>query len=540
MSFAPTEPLLVLFIIMALGWWLGQIRVRGITLGSAGVLFVALAFGNFGYSTPKEITDLGLLLFVYAVGLQAGRRFFRTFQREGMHYVIIGAVTVLAGGLATVLVARAMNLSFDLATGLFTGALTNTPALAAASAAVERINPGGSADVSAGYGIAYPFSMIGVVLFVQVFPRLLHRDIKGEEDAWRRQRQQEAPSLVVKKYVLTNPNCSGKRVSELNPSRMSQANISRVRSGDQVFAATKDVVLHEGDIVMVVGPEAEQAKMRLLLGEETDARMDINTNVTSLDIEVTEPSLSGKTLAQMRVWEQYGVVITRLRREGLEIVPTGAISLDAGDSIRVVGERDAVEAFATLVHGDGQRADETNMVPFLTGLVLGIILGSININLGNGIDLKLGTAGGAFIVSLLVGHFGRIGPFRMYVPTAAKNVLRELGLALFLAGVGTLAGSRIVPIIQQHGWSLVLAGAIITCVAVLAGVLMTTLLYRMSTLASLGSLCAAMTNPPGLAAANAGSTTGIPALAYASVYPVALIFKIVLAQILVSVLRLLQ
>ena len=487
MSFALTEPLLVLFFTMALGWWLGQVRVKGITLGSAGVLFVALAVGNFGYSVPKEITDLGLLLFVYAVGLQAGRRFFRTFQREGMHYVIIGAVTVVAGGLATIAVARIMQLPFDLATGLFAGALTNTPALAAASAAAERINPGSSADISAGYGIAYPFSMIGVVLLVQILPRLLRHDLASEEALWREQQKRDAPDLVVRKYILTNPNCFGKRVSDINPRRMSQANISRVRCGDQVFAATSDVTLHEGDIVMVVGPEAEQAKMRLLLGEETDARMDINTNVTSLDMEVAEPSLSGQTLAQMRVWEQYGVVITRLRREGIEIVPTGGVSLDVGDSIRVVGERDAVDAFAKLVHGDGQRADETNMVPFLAGLVLGILLGSINLNLGNGVDLKLGTAGGAFIVSLLVGHFGRIGPFRMYVPAAAKNVLRELGLGLFLAGVGTLAGSRIVPIIQEHGWTLIIAGALITSVAVMAGLLMTMRVYRMNTLPTLGA-----------------------------------------------------
>jgi putative transport protein len=542
MSSLLSEPMLVLFAILAIGSWIGQFSIRGLSLGSAGVLFTALVFGHFGKTVPREVMDLGLLLFVYAVGINAGPRFFRTFRRQGIQFVIIAAVTLIAGALATSGLAIALRLPYDLATGLYTGALTCTPALAAAIDVVTHLSPSSaassSAAVSVGYGIAYPFSMIGVVLLIQFLPRLLHRSLQSEETCWQQERQTETPTLQARQFRITNPNCDGKRVFDINPHRMVLANISRIKRGDQVFAAGPQVTLHLDDVVLVVGTQPELDKMRFLLGEETEERMDVNSNVLSVDVEVTEEAMTGKTLADMRLWEQYTVVITRIRRQGLEIVPTGSISLEMGDSLRVVGDRDATEAFARLVHGSHRRADETNMVPFLTGLLLGIILGSIPVNFPNGMTVKLGMAGGAFIVSLLIGHFGRIGPFRMYVPAAAKNLSRELGLMLFLAGAGVNAGAHFVEVIQERGWVLLAAGALVTMLTALVGLLLMHRLYRMNLLSSMGALCACMTNPPGLGAASAQTETDLPALSYASVYPVALIFKILLAQVLVEVLRL--
>ena len=287
---------------------------------------------------------------------------------------------------------------------------------------------------------------------------------------------------------------------------------------------------------MVVGPEEELVKMQFLLGEEIHVRMDVNTNVLSTDVEVTQGKMTGKTLGEMRLWERYTVVITRIRREGLEITPTGNVTLEMGDQIRVVGDRDAVVTFVRLVQGAVSKAEETNMVPFLIGLLLGIAVGSIPIHLPNGITLKLGIAGGAFMVSLLVGHFGKIGPFHMYVPVAAKKLSRELGLMLFLAGAGTMAGEHFIDILQKQGGQLLLAGALVTIFSVLAGVLVMDRVYHMNVLATMGALCACMTNPPGLGAANAQTETDLPAISYASLYPVALIFKILMAQGLVELL----
>ncbi len=529
--------MLVLFAILAIGSWIGQISIRGLSLGAAGVLFTALVFGHFGKTVPKEVMDLGLLLFVYAVGISAGPRFFRTFRRNGIQFVVIAGATLLIGALATIGLALALHLPYDLSSGLFTGALTCTPALAAAIDVIERISPTGSASASVGYGIAYPFSIIGVVLLVQVLPRLLRRNLRAEESRWLQERQAETPSLMARQFRITNPNCHGKRVFDVNPHRMVLANISRIKRGGQVFAAGPQMELQLGDVVMVVGTEPELEKMRFLLGEETDERMDVNSNVLAVDVEVAQESLTGKSLADMRLWEQYTVVITRIRRQGLELVPTGGATLEMGDNIRVVGDKDAVEAFVKLVQGSPRRADETNMVPFLIGLLLGIAVGSIPVNLPNGLTVKLGMAGGAFIVSLLIGHFGRIGPFRMYVPAAARNLSRELGLMLFLAGAGVSAGAHFVEVIQERGWILLVAGAVITILPALTGILLMHYYYRMNLLSTMGALCACMTNPPGLSAANAQTETDLPALSYASVYPVALIFKILLAQGLVEILR---
>ena len=532
------EQMLVLFAILALGSWLGHLSVKRFSLGPAGVFFVALLFGHFGLTVPKAIMDLGLLLFVYAVGLQAGPTFFRTFRRQGGQFVIIAAVAVLTAGLTTVVVARVLRLPAPLAAGLFTGAVTNTPALAAAIDAVDRVLPAGADLVAVGYGIAYPFSIIGVTLFVQLMPRLLHHSVPEAEAQWLEQQGREQPALQVKHFRITNPNFEGLRLADMNARRISRANISRVRRGDQEVAGTPDVILHLGDVVTAVGPTDELEKMRLLLGEETPAPAEARTNVAPVDVEVTEKALAGKRLVDLQVSDQYGVVITRIRRQGLEISPVGSSTLEMGDSLRVVGERAAAEDFARLAGGDHRGVDETNMVPFLMGLLLGILLGIIPFRFANGMIVKLGIAGGAFLVSLLVGHFGRIGPFRLYVPAAARNLSRELGLMLFLAGAGSFAGAQLAKVVQQQGARLFFAGALITVLTVLVTLLLMDRVYRLNLLATMGLLAGCMTNPPALDAASAQTRTELPTVSYASIFPVVLIFKILLAQVLVQVLRL--
>ena len=530
------DQMLALFTILALGALLGNFSWRGISLGTAGVLFVALIFGHYGLSVPAAVMNLGLLLFVYAVGLQAGPRFFRLFRKQGLRYVIIGVAVALTGAIVTLALAYLLKLPHDLAAGLYTGALTNTPALAAALDAFARLQPATSAAVSVGYGIAYPFSMIGVVLLVQFLPRLLKRDLRKEEQNYLFERQKEMPSLVVKQMLITNQNMDGKSLRELDPHRLAHINITRVRRGDQVSIVTPDFVLHLGDVVMAVGPHSEMEKIKLVLGEETEVPMDMNASIATQDLELNSARFVGKTLAELQVWENYGVIVTRIRRQGLEISPVGSMLLEIGDGLHVVGDRQDVQEFIKVAGGDTRKAEETNMLPYLLGLVLGIILGLIPFRLATGVDVKLGTAGGAFLVSLLIGHFGKIGPLRMYVPAAAKNLTRELGLMLFLAGAGTTAGAQLVQVIQAQGWSLLLAGALITILSVAVALILTIKVFKLETLGTLGALAAAMTNPPGLSAANNQTATDQATLAYASVYPAALIFKILFAQILVTLL----
>ena len=531
------EEMFVLFAILTLGAWIGHWSWGGISLGTAGVLFVALAFGHYGMSVPKAVMDLGLLLFVYSVGLSAGPSFFRTFRKRGMQFVVLALVVVGTGALVTGLLAYFLHLPLALATGLYAGSLTCTPALAAAIDALNRVLPEAAPLASVGYGIAYPYSMIGIVLLIQFLPRLLKRSIKSEESLWLAEKAIEAPGLQARQFCVTNANIDGMTVAELNPRRLAQVNISRIKHGERVFAAKPETSIRSGDLVMAVGPDEELNKLRILLGEETNERMDVNTEVMSVDVEVLDESLTGKTLAQMRVWEQFTVVITRIRRQGLEIVPHGNVALERGDGIRVVGEKSAVEAFVRRAQGSPRKAMETSMVPYLTGLLAGVLLGLVPIPVGQGVTLKLGVAGGVFITSLLIGHFGKIGPFQLYVPPAAKNLTRELGLMLFLAGAGTNAGAQLVSVLQDQGWMLLLAGAAVTTLSALAGLIVMVKIYRLNLLSAMGALTASMTNPPALAAASNQTETDLPALAYASTYPVALIFKILLIQVLLEVLR---
>lgn len=531
------EEMFILFAILALGAWIGHWSWRGISLGSAGVLFAGLVFGHFGRSIPKEIMDFGLLLFVYAVGLAAGPSFFRTFRRRGSQFVVIALVIGGTGALVTAALAWMLGLSPALAVGLFTGALTCTPALAGVLDVLRRTLPESAALASVGYGIAYPFSMIGIVILTQFLPRLLKRPVQAEEADWHREKTAENPGLLARQFRVTNPNCDGRTIAEVNPRRMAQVNLSRIKQRNEVLIATPETVLHLGDVVMAVGAPDELDKLTLVLGEETTERMDLNANVLSMDVELMEESLTGMTLGQMRLWEQYNVVITRIRRQGIEVVPQRNVSLERGDGIRLVGEKTAVESFIRKAQGSPRKAGETSMIAYLAGLLLGVLVGLVPVPLGDGLTVKLGMAGGVFIVSLLMGHFGKIGSLAIYVPPAAKNLTRELGLMLFLAGAGTNAGAHLLDVLQDQGWILVLAGIAVTTLSALAGLAVMVKGYNLNLLSVMGALTASMTNPPALAAANAQSETDLPALSYASAYPAALIFKILLAQLLVEVLK---
>ncbi len=543
MSALLANQMLILFAILAIGSWLGSLSFRGVSLGGAAVFFVGLAFGHFGKTVPQPVMDLGLLLFVYAVGLQAGPRFFRTFRKQGRDFVIVAGAGIVAAGLVTFAVARLMAMPYAVAAGMFTGAVTNTPALAAAIDAMSRVDPAQAANVSVGYGIAYPFSIVAVTLLIPLLPKLLRRDVKTAEAEWLAAQQVEQPALAKRQFKITNPNLDGKRLGELDTHRLSQANVSRVMLGGQgstgqVVAATPDVVLHLGDVLLVVGAKDQLEKMRLLVGEEVEVAMEANTRAISRDLDVTEDKLAGKRLMDLQIWNRYNVIITRIRRQGLEIAPVGTSTLELGDTLRVVGDGPAMTQFAKLVSGDARRINETNMVPFLIGLVLGIALGVIPFRLPNGMVIKLGAAGGAFLVSLVLGHFGRIGPFRLHVPAAAANLSKELGLMLFLGGAGANAGTQLVQVIQQQGPGLFVAAAAITVVATLVTLVITHFVLKMNLLSTLGLVAGVMTNPPALAAAGNQTATDVPAVTYASAFPVVLIFKILLAQILVQVLRL--
>lgn len=527
------EQLVILFAILVLGVALGRISIRGVSLGSAGVLFAALFFGHLGLQVSRELMEFGLVFFVYAVGLQAGPRFFRTFKKSGTRFLALGLLTVSVGAITALFLSWLLEIPRSFTAGLFCGALTNTPALAAAIDALQHSGEGLLLnDLSVGYGLAYPFGLLGVIILMKFLPRLLHHQLSTEAQRWMEEMRSEQEPLKAVQFRITNPNCEGKTLSELGSSQLTQANFCRIRRDNQVFPALPDFALHLGDVLQVVGTEQDLELMRLLLGKETQDAMDLNQNILSLDLDVTEDNLGNKTLCELQVMERFGVVITRLRREGIEIAPSGQTRLEIGDHLRVVGEKQSVEDFAKIVATNTERLEETSMLPFLVGLLLGVGLGSIPLGLLPGMPIKLGAAGGAFIVSLLLGHFGRIGRYKMHVPPAAKNFTRELGLMVFLAGVGTLAGARFFEIVAERGLTFLFVGALITLSASIVLLIVCEKMLRLNLLETMGIFAGSMTNLPSISAITDDVGSELLLLAYASTYPIALISKIVLAQLI--------
>ena len=536
------SPFFTLFAVIALGALVGVLRVKGISLGAAGVFFVALVAGHllarFNWTIPHELTELGLVLFVYAVGLQAGPRFFGTLRKSGMAFLAVGLGPTLIGAVVTILLARWLALSAPLAAGVYCGATTCTPALASALEAVRRFLPDDVSYTSVGYGAAYPFSVAAVVLIVQFLPRILRVRPQAAAAQFREGEAAKSPPLDECAFRLTNPNCAGRTIDEFQALKITQAVLCRVKHGGQIRPARPDTTLHMGDVVLAVGTPAELAKLEAILGSvAVESMYDPTGNVTSEQLLVSRRDAIGKTLRELCLWERFGVVATRVRREGLEFTPRGDLRLEPGDVLRVVGPRHDIDSVAEVLGREERRLNETSLVPFAAGIALGAAVGLIPISLPGGLQMQLGLGGGAFLVALLLGHWGTIGPVRVYVPNAAKHFARELGLVIFLAGAGAGAGAKFVPILEQTGTKLLLAGALVTLVTVAVTILLMYLLLRWNLLFGAGALCACMTNPPGLAAAGNLADSDAAAVGFASVYPVALIGKIIFAPLIFLILR---
>ena len=520
------HPVAVLFLIVALGSALGNLRVARVSLGTSGVLFVGLLFGHLGMEVPADIQQLGIILFVYAVGLQAGPRFFNQFRHRGIVFAKIGIIVVLAGALTTWILTRLLRIDGELAVGMYAGALTSTPALAAAMDVAR------DPRVGVGFGIAYPLGVVGVVLLVQLLPRLLGVDLSGEEDSLSRG-DSEGRKLQRRQFRVGNPACVGKTLAELQLHTMSEVNVTRVSRGGKVAPVRGETTLQQDDIVLAVGREEELDKLRILFGEEIEGEDLFNTtDVVARDVLVSNDAMVGKTLAELRVARTCGVVISRVFREDLDFVPTGSYVMELGDLVRATGSREECERFVRIVGQRERRIHETSIGALSLGIFLGVLLAYQEWSLPGGASFRLGLAGGPLFVSLALAHFGRIGRLNVRIPRGAKYILQQLGLVLFLAGAGTAAGETLAAVILESGIRLVAVGAAVTLVSALVGFAVGRYLFRQDFLTVLGALSGAMTSTPALGAVAEISARSEPVMAYTGVYPVALIVVTVVCQLL--------
>ena len=516
----------ILFLIVAIGIIIGHIQVRGISLDVSAVIFVALIFGHYGYRVPADFQNIGLLLFIFTIGISAGPGFFASFQRRGFQLILTTLVIVVTGAAVTIALSWAFDVDFRMASGLFTGALTSTPGLAAAIEAAD------SPLASIGYGIAYPFGVIGVILFVRLMPRLLHADLKKAAHDYAAEAFVAFPEILNRNFVVENANLDGKAIGELDIRTMTGATISRVMHGQTAVTPSPRTLLHLGDLVKAVGTEDALEKSRLLIGPETGREIPLSKGYDVQWVLVTNKAVVGQSLAALHMHTNYNANITRIRRADIDIAPRRTSILRFGDKLLVACDSENMTQVVKLLGNDNKRLSETDFLPIALGIVSGVLLGRVHIPLPGGMDFNLGLTGGVLAAALILSRIGKTGPIIWSLSGTANQVLRQLGLLFFLAAVGTEAGAHISEAVSQYGPSIILIGAAITLISMIIGILVGCRLFRVNLLTLLGTLTGAMTSTPGLGALNPLTDCNAPAVAYATVYPVALVLTIICAQII--------
>lgn len=525
------QPLVALFSIIATGLLFGSISIKGVNLGSSGVLFSALLAGHLGYSIPGGIGTLGLVLFVYCVGIGAGGRFFASVAREGATMAKLALVIVTTGGLITWAGASLLHLPADLAAGIFAGALTSTPALAAATEGLKESASG----VSIGYGIAYPFGVIGVVLFVQLLPRILKHDLDmiAATHAAENEGEDKVENILVE---VTNQNLFGKNISDSGLANFNACQVSRVFKNEQLVPLSYEDTFSEGQLLLLVGRGQEINVAIDYLGHRSDRNILKDVENERRQLLVTDRRIAGQSIRDLAPLKNHGVVITRITRLGLTFVPNASVIIESNDQLTAVGRSDDLKGFAKAVGHRSNAIDTTDLLSLSAGLTLGIIVGLIPIGLPDSTPVTLGLAGGPLLVALLLGHFGRVGRIVGHIPRPTRMLLQELGLVFFLANAGVRGGGALSETISEYGLALFGLGILISIVPLVAAWPLARKLFKLDPLQSLGGICGGMTSTPALGAITAKTDSQVPVVSYVSAYPVALIVMIIIAKVLIGVL----
>lgn len=524
------NPLITLFLVVGLGLLLGKIRLFNISLSSSGVIFVALAFGALGYHIPPNAGNVGLVLFVYCIGISAGPGFFRAFVEQGADLAKLSVLLVALGAVTVTGLSWLAGLPAELAAGLFGGALTSTPALASAMDAASD-----PTIVSIGYGIAYPFGIIGVVLFVQLLPRLVRADLTEEARLYEMiaKGRRNIERVLIE---VTNSNVFGKKINEVHFLKHSRCLISRVMRQDHLDPVAPDTVFEEGQLVLAVGDDDRLGDVVDFLGRRSKKRYVLDMETERMKVVVSSPEMTGKSLRALNLLTNYGVTISRIIRNDIEFVPDADTTVFKSDVLVSVGEPEALKRFAAFAGHRARALDETDVISLTVGITAGLILGMIPFDLPGGRSFSLGLAGGPLLAGLVLGHFGRIGAIRGHIPRAARILMTEIGLVFFLAGAGIQAGEHFLEVVRQYGPILFVIGALTTLLPMIAGYFYARRVLKITLLQTLGGVCGGMTSTPGLGVLNAKTDSEVPAISYATAYPVALILMTFFAQIVLSLL----
>ena len=532
----------VLAFAIGIGIFLGaKLKFKGITLGITWILFCAIACSHFGMTLDPLVEsfakDFGLILFVYSIGLQVAPGFFSSFGKGGLNLNLLAAGIVLLGCITAYVIHVMSGVDIATMTGVLFGAVTNTPGLGAAQQTFQDLTGVVNPDIASGYAMAYPLGVVGIIFSLLLIRWVFRIKLEKEEEQVKAEKGEEQ-QIEHYDMVLTNPQIEGIRVRDLSLLTHITLVVSRLldKEGNE-FMPDADTILHVGDKVRFVG-NVENERTMLLLGKKTDVKWDEqekNIRLVNRHIIVTKPKMNGRRISDLKVREAFQITITRVRRAGVELLATPELRLQMGDRLTVVGEENAVNRVASVFGNSTKKLDAPNLASLFFGIVLGVALGSLPIALpGLGQPFKLGIAGGTLIIAILMGAFGTKWHVVTYTTTSANLMIREIGIALFLAAVGFGAGKTFIPTLVGGGYVWIGYGVLITLLPLLIIGVIGRLWLKLDYFTLMGLLAGSTTDPPALAyATSQSSVNDRAAVAYSTVYPLTMFLRVLTGQLMI-------
>ncbi|HBB4012551.1 TPA: putative transporter [Escherichia coli] len=536
----------ILALVAVVGLFIGNVKFRGVGLGIGGVLFGGIIVGHFvsqaGMTLSSDmlhvIQEFGLILFVYTIGIQVGPGFFASLRVSGLRLNLFAVLIVIIGGLVTAILHKLFDIPLPVVLGIFSGAVTNTPALGAGQQILRDLGtPMAMVDqMGMSYAMAYPFGICGILFTMWMLRVIFRVNVETEAQQHESTRTNGGALIRTINIRVENPNLHNLAIKDVPILNGDKVICSRLKREETLKVPSPETVIQLGDLLHLVGQPADLHNAQLVIGQEVDT--SLSTKGTDLRVErvvVTNENVLGKRIRDLHFKERYDVVISRLNRAGVELVASSDISLQFGDILNLVGRPSAIDAVANVLGNAQQKLQQVQMLPVFIGIGLGVLLGSIPVFVPRfPAALKLGLAGGPLIMALILGRIGSIGKLYWFMPPSANLALRELGIVLFLSVVGLKSGGDFIhTLVDGEGLSWIGYGALITAVPLITVGILARMLAKMNYLTMCGMLAGSMTDPPALAFANnLHPTSGAAALSYATVYPLVMFLRIITPQLL--------
>jgi putative transport protein len=538
------QSVLVLSLVISVGIILSRIKIKGISLGITWILFSGIIFSNLGFLPSKDILhfvkEFGLILFVYSIGLQVGPGFFSSFKKGGLKLNMLAAAIVVTGVIVTIIIHIFSDIPLHTMAGIMSGAITNTPGLGAAQQTFFDLNGVSDPSIATGYAVAYPLGVVGIILSIIFLKSIFRIDSKGEYEKYISNEGDNPEETIKQSFKVANPQLFNLKINQLKKYSDKPFVISRYKTPDgSITIAGADTLLMSGGEVLVILRKSDKDAFSALFGGESlyndEEWMTYDMNVIPRRVLVTKEAVHGKSLASLKLGKAFGIIVTRINRAGVDLVPRPDLRLQIGDRLTVVGSADSVEAAAKVIGNSQKRLREPNLAAIFIGIAAGILLGSIPFLIpGIPQPVKLGLAGGPLIVAILISKFGPKFKLVTFTTMSANLMLREIGISLFLACVGLEAGKGFVDtILNGNGWLWMVYGFAITVLPILIVGFIAKRFIKLNFFSVMGLIAGSTTDPPALAFSGKTAGNDIPAVTYATVYPLTMFLRVLFAQLLI-------